>query len=107
MLRDEYVSTACHAGASRCLPETSSRGLHLRRPQHGQAEDITGDLANPCPGLLAAIHQPGRRLLPQGTSPPHRGFNDQNHYPERCWCVPHRQQRAPAARTPTGAVKSA
>ena len=23
MLRDEYVSTACHAGASRCLPETT------------------------------------------------------------------------------------
>jgi hypothetical protein len=51
MLRDEYVSTAGAAG------------------QHGQAEDITGDLANPRPGVLAAIHQPGRRLPPQGTSP--------------------------------------
>jgi hypothetical protein len=24
MLRDEYVSTACHAGVSRCLPEATA-----------------------------------------------------------------------------------
>jgi hypothetical protein len=44
------------------------RGLHLRRPQDGQAQNITGDLANPCPGLLAAFHQPARRLPPRPRS---------------------------------------
>jgi hypothetical protein len=32
-----------------------------------------------------------------------RDSKDQDHYAERCWYAPQRQQRAPAAGTPTEA----
>ncbi len=62
-----------------------------------RSKNIAGDLANPRPDLLAAIHESGRRLPQPGKSAPNRAFKDQNHNAERSWCVPQLQQRASAA----------
>ncbi len=58
------------------------------------AENIPGDLANPCP--VSSLPS----MSPAAASAAHQGLKDQNHYPERSWYVPQRQQRASAAWTP-------